>query len=276
MTVSDSETLHRVIKDLTVLLEPPKDASDPLRSDVVGSLLDGVCDFLKADCAYARFELPVGGLIIEEWRPQSPKAPPGVVECTTTPIVQYDAFRTASARTSGDGTARVHAWIPGVHGVLVVRSSRRDFPDEFERFYLQAVVDQATAALRRNSVLIDSGVSAGAARPTLVGRNEELSHFQHWVGRALAGEGCVVLVEGAAGIGKSALVNEVCVSAGARGMLVLGSRCYRTRVGRPFSAWNDIFKRGQELAELFRLSLPAQPVNHQSTHASPSVRESMA
>ncbi|MEW6301074.1 MAG: AAA family ATPase, partial [Thermodesulfobacteriota bacterium] len=51
--------------------------------------------------------------------------------------------------------------------------------------------------------------------PTLVGREAELTHLQHWLDKALGGERQVVFVTGEAGIGKTAVVESFLTRVGA-------------------------------------------------------------
>ena len=48
-------------------------------------------------------------------------------------------------------------------------------------------------------------------RPSLRGREQELSVIRQWLNQVRAGTGCVVVVEGSAGLGKTRLLDE-CVS----------------------------------------------------------------
>ena len=60
---------------------------------------------------------------------------------------------------------------------------------------------------------------------------------------AIAGSGGGVLIGGAAGIGKTALVEAICREAEDAGALVLVGRCYDLMETPPYGPWRDLFAR---------------------------------
>jgi DNA-binding CsgD family transcriptional regulator len=62
------------------------------------------------------------------------------------------------------------------------------------------------------------------AAPNIVSREEELARAEGVIGRALDGDGAVLLVEGPAGIGKTRLMMEICATASRAGLVVLTAR----------------------------------------------------
>src|SRR5262245_7651027 len=77
-----------------------------------------------------------------------------------------------------------------------------------------------------------------AARSQFVGREGELHRISSLVERTAAdGRGSVAVVEGAAGIGKSRLLQEVAGRARQRGAAVIEAGCHELEVERPFGAW---------------------------------------
>ncbi len=77
----------------------------------------------------------------------------------------------------------------------------------------------------------------------LVGRDRELGILHDQLAAARAGTGTLVLISGAAGIGKTALATALCRAAQGHGMLVLVGRCYDLTETPPYGPWLDLFAR---------------------------------
>ncbi len=119
---------------------------------------------------------------------------------------------------------------------------------------LPALASLSMALLRRDpadrpdaqSVLASLGADMGARRPTirpdavarLVGRDAELQSILRLVSDARV-RAAMVLITGPSGIGKSALVGEVCRQQEASGALCLRGRCYE-REAVPFKAFDGV------------------------------------
>ena len=73
--------------------------------------------------------------------------------------------------------------------------------------------------------------------PVLHGRERELAEISELVGAAVAGHGSLVLVSGEAGIGKTALTNDLIYQAEQRGFLVLTGSCYDLTTTSPYGPW---------------------------------------
>ena len=71
--------------------------------------------------------------------------------------------------------------------------------------------------------------------PTSVGRDAPLSELVSGLDRAIAGSGCVVLVGGDAGIGKSRLIKELKQQATIREVRVIEGRCTSTESSVPYA-----------------------------------------
>ncbi|HET8629090.1 MAG TPA: AAA family ATPase, partial [Thermomicrobiales bacterium] len=82
-----------------------------------------------------------------------------------------------------------------------------------------------------------------AQPPLLVGRERERALLREHLAAALAGEGGLVLVGGEAGIGKTALAEELGREAADRGALVLVGRCYDLSETPPYGPWLEAFAR---------------------------------
>jgi len=75
----------------------------------------------------------------------------------------------------------------------------------------------------------------------LFGRAREQAYLRDQFTSALAGQGGVVLIGGEAGVGKTALAEDLCRDATLRGGLVLVGRCYDRAETPPFGPWLDLF-----------------------------------
>src|SRR5215467_13743238 len=97
-------------------------------------------------------------------------------------------------------------------------------------------------------------------RPSLVGRDAELTALDEQVALARAGAFRVVLVTGEPGIGKSRLVNELAERQG-DSAVVVGSRAFELGITYSLALWAEAFERllsSAPTAEVRRL--PDRPV----------------
>src|SRR5262245_62172627 len=78
------------------------------------------------------------------------------------------------------------------------------------------------------------------ASPPLVRRGREQAGVRDALAWALAGRGSLVLIGGAAGIGKTALARDLAREARARGASVLVGRAYDLSEAPPFGVWLDL------------------------------------
>ena len=81
------------------------------------------------------------------------------------------------------------------------------------------------------------------SEPPLFGRQHEQAQLHAQRDAMLAGCGSLVLIGGAAGIGKTALAETVCRRATGQGALVLVGRCYDLIETPPYGPWLDLFER---------------------------------
>jgi len=82
--------------------------------------------------------------------------------------------------------------------------------------------------------------------PALVGRERELATLRAALAAARAGRGSLVLLGGEAGIGKTALAEELLVEVGAQGALVLVGRCYDLAETPPYGPWVEALARAPQ------------------------------
>src|SRR5215210_2312884 len=83
-----------------------------------------------------------------------------------------------------------------------------------------------------------SGVSAGAA--TLVGRERELAALRGLIASAVDGHGCVGMLFGEPGIGKTRLLREMAALARAEGATVCFGTCYEGEGAAPYHPWVEV------------------------------------
>jgi len=75
----------------------------------------------------------------------------------------------------------------------------------------------------------------------LFGRAREQAYLREQLSAALAGQGSLVLIGGEAGVGKTALAEDLVRDASARGALALVGRCYDRTETPPYGPWLDLF-----------------------------------
>ncbi len=83
-----------------------------------------------------------------------------------------------------------------------------------------------------------------SSAPVLVGREREQSLLRDALDALGDGHGCVILIGGEAGIGKTALAAALGVAAADCGVRVLSGRCYDLTDTPPYGPWQEIFRSG--------------------------------
>ena len=86
-----------------------------------------------------------------------------------------------------------------------------------------------------------TGPARGAEEMAVIGREFELSALSDGLAKARAGMGCVVVIEGDAGIGKSTLVSRTADEASNSGMIVLAGGGDSTDQTTAYLAWRRVF-----------------------------------
>ncbi|HUG13767.1 MAG TPA: AAA family ATPase [Thermomicrobiales bacterium] len=114
-----------------------------------------------------------------------------------------------------------------------------------------------------------SSILFGNQHP-IVGREQEQLLLRHQLERSLDGHGSLVLVRGEAGIGKTALVEDLMRTAAAHGAIVLAGHCYDLSTTPPYGPWGEIFGRhtsgdglSPSVPAIFRADEPGQAVQSQ-------------
>ncbi|HUG15994.1 MAG TPA: AAA family ATPase [Thermomicrobiales bacterium] len=121
---------------------------------------------------------------------------------------------------------------------------------------------------------IDAGFNAvppGPRSMPIVGRERERASLGACLAETLAGRGGLALVSGAAGIGKTTLVDWLSTQALRQGLQVAAGRCFDMTLTPPYGPWIDAFgaldrtRRGDEPAHPFRSVSERAPVSSQES-----------
>ncbi len=109
-----------------------------------------------------------------------------------------------------------------------------------------------------------------AEPPLLVGRERERSITRAQLSAALSGHGGIIILGGGAGIGKTALAEDVCREADDAGALVLTGHCYDRSETPPYGPWTEILEQYGATRDRMPTALPiAEPsLSHSSSQAS--------
>jgi class 3 adenylate cyclase/tetratricopeptide (TPR) repeat protein len=104
----------------------------------------------------------------------------------------------------------------------------------------------------------------------LVGRNRELAQMEQVLESVLAGEGCILRLEGVAGVGKSHLAAEFVERAVQRGFRVALGACQSTSQDIAYYPWQQVFRALFELTDLDRSSQNLEFFEGEDPHGTPS------
>ncbi len=104
--------------------------------------------------------------------------------------------------------------------------------------------------------------------PPLVGRDPELEILGHCLREAHSGKGMAVLISGAPRIGKSSLLDELCVRAEAQGFRVLRTRPAPKYLPGDVSAWPYVVRNllASELQNIIDSQWPIECSTSTSVH----------
>jgi DNA-binding CsgD family transcriptional regulator len=117
------------MRDLGALLALPSLWVDHSPAEITDGLLSILVGMLDLDAAFARFEIPAGGAVVEGWRPSGQVAPPQLFSGDAEPV------------------ATVELSLPWGSGLAVVAAARAGFPTEREAHLLRVAMGQAAIAL---------------------------------------------------------------------------------------------------------------------------------
>src|SRR5918997_5387167 len=97
---------------------------------------------------------------------------------------------------------------------------------------------------------MNSALPSPLSRPPLVGRDRELALLHDRLTAARDGRGSLVLLDGEAGIGKTALADALCREAADTGAHVLPGHCFDRTEPPPYAPWIQIARRVQALSDI--------------------------
>lgn len=89
----------------------------------------------------------------------------------------------------------------------------------------------------------------GSRPPLLVGRSRERNLLHTQLTASLAGQGCLVILSGEAGIGKTTLAEDACKAASAADALVLTAHCYDRTETPPYGPWLELLEQFGTLSD---------------------------
>ncbi len=115
----------------------------------------------------------------------------------------------------------------------------------------EATIDEKVSAGSVAPAPTEAMPFVGSARPAavapaaipLVGRERELATLHVALEAAVIGQGKVLLVVGAAGVGKTSLAAQFCLEAAERDVPTLIGRCYDLSDTPPYGPWIDLFSQ---------------------------------
>lgn len=104
-----------------------------------------------------------------------------------------------------------------------------------------------------------------ADRTTFVGRENERNQLRACLRQAQGGHGCVVMIGGAAGVGKTRLAAEIAAEGWKNGVRTLAGRCYDTADSLPYGPFVEV------LEALLASSLPEQAIRQTLGRDAPEI-----
>src|SRR5690606_14915091 len=158
---------RRELRDLAVLLALPKMWVDQEPASIVAGLMDVLFGMLRLDVGYVCFGDPASRSALECWRPDGPEVPVELQPMlAVAPTREHGAVMMSVATPAGAGSIRVVSTapaFPGEYGVVIVGSTRADFPTEFELHLLRATIGQATISIHTARLLAGERAARVAA-----------------------------------------------------------------------------------------------------------------
>ncbi len=168
---------RRWLRDLGALLALPALWVDHDPTEIVSGLLSVLFGILQVDGAYARFEDAVDEHPLEVWRPSAAQPP-----AELRPVLAMDrslpsGIQTTETQTAASVRSRVTSLtltLPWASGLIVVSSTRADFPTEIETHLLRVAVGQAAIAIHTAQRLAREHAARTVAEEMLRQRTEVL------------------------------------------------------------------------------------------------------
>lgn len=158
----------RQLRDLAALLAMPRILRGRDPAFIVGTLLDALISLLRLDLAAMWVTDGRNVVVLEDYRPLV-----GLAGVALRDAFDEDDAQSAArviANPAGEGTMRlfrVSAPIEGERAVVIVASTRPDFPNDVESFLCRVAIEQGTIALH-TSRLVRSLQTANEAKSTFL------------------------------------------------------------------------------------------------------------
>jgi len=181
---------RRGLRDLAALLALPAMWVDHDPADIAAGLIGVLFSMLGLESAYARFNDPTGRPALERWRPVGPCPPIEFASILAlAPARERGAVTTSVSTPSGEDAIRVTHMpltLPGVDGLVLVGSSRADFPTDHELHLLRVAAGQAMISIHTARRLEGERAARLAAEKALERRNVFLARLAQDLERPLA------------------------------------------------------------------------------------------
>jgi DNA-binding NarL/FixJ family response regulator len=170
---------RRELRDLAVLLALPMMWVDLAPAEIAAGLLDALFGMFRLSSGYVRFSDPAGGPPLEYWRPRGSEVPSELeTMLAVTPVREQGAVTMVVVAPSPHGGVRgtsMSPAFPGEGGLVVIGSTRSDFPTDFELHLLRAAVGQATISIHAARRLATERTARLLAEAALQRRNAVLA-----------------------------------------------------------------------------------------------------
>ena len=218
--VDDPGAARHQVRDLAALLalagmwrgrEPPH---------IAESLLDVLVSLLRLDIAYIRFEDPRSGSTIEERRPVTAAPPDEVGRWLEDPANGAGGSPRSVPHPTREGSVRLVEMAPRIDdqpALIVVGSTRPDFPTDVESFLFRVAVEQAVVAIEVARLVRDLR-DANSAKSTFLAT---MSHELRTPLNAILGYTDLMKAELAGPVTSAQLQHLGRVEAGARHLIEL-------------------------------------------------------
>jgi signal transduction histidine kinase len=157
------------MRDLAALLALPRMWRDRDTAYIVGSLLDVLTSLLRCDAAYVTLTCGRDGSSMELWRPSDRPAAKALGRAQAPSALTGAADLTVSdpAGVGNVRLLRLPAQLDDQDALVVVSSTRGNFPTDLESFLCRVAVEQAMLAVHA-SRLVASLRTANAAKATFL------------------------------------------------------------------------------------------------------------
>ena len=154
----DVQSLQAQLRDVAALLALPGTWRGREVAFIAGSLLDAVVSLLRVDAAYLRLENTSDESVVEDRRPMLAMSAHDLGQALEHWCGPAERPAVALQPVPGLGTMRVlriHPRIDRGRAVVILCSTRSDFPTHVESFLLRTAIEQGTIAMEGSRLLHD-------------------------------------------------------------------------------------------------------------------------